>query len=516
MLKKPFIIIGMIIPLLSIAQDDALSLIETTSSPVIEEREAINTGSETESMDTSSFQTTKQRRRWSPRSKDSLAVTDKEKITRSLDLRSVLEEGFRKNPFEQIREQRREQIDLRKKDVNQGFWLPKVSLEMLASNHRVDRFRTSSESNPQMGAQQAPTGSVGLVMEEYSLFNWGRDYLQYLNDKSDLTRQNQQLLEARRRLKFNLITQYFNLIRIKEISRIKLEQLRQTSFIHRLAREKLNLRKIRAQEYYQTRSEYLRAQTEYQQAQYEVGLEEERMANFLGDDYQAGYRTIEQLKYTGLNANLDEAVKYSLNQSVPFRDAKLAYDNASRTYEKTVKDNLPLPKLSFNLGAYRTGFDPDGTTWNFETTNGSRNVELVAAINMKWTLIGENGFFNQRQNERVFLDKKVAEIGYYNAKREVEVKVRTIYKTIKFLEQKVSIAEFQYKNAQSNYDSTLDNYVAGRTTYPDIKLAIDNLVNSSVNSENVKYDHLLRKLELSDLMGLEDLPGENFEQLAVR
>ncbi len=504
------------IPLFSVAQDDALSLIETTSSPVIEEREAINTESSIDSMDTTTLKTTRSRRRWSPRAQDSMAITDKEKITRPLDLRSVLEEGFRKNPFEQIRTQQKEQIELRRKDVNQGFWLPKVSLEMLASNHRMDRFHTSSQSTQTMGAQQSPTGSVGLVMDEYSLFNWGRDYLQYLNDKSNLTRQNQQLHEARRRLKFNLISQYFNLIRFKEIARIKLEQLRQTSFIHRLAREKLNLRKIRAQEYYQTRSEYLRAQTEYQQAQYEVGLEEERMANALGDDYQPGYRTIEQLKYLGLNTNMDEAVKYALGQSVPYRDAKLAYDNASRTYEKTLKDNMPLPKLSFNLGAYRTGFDPNGTTWNFETTNGSRNVELVAAVNMKWTLIGENGFFNQRMNERVFLDKKIAEIGFYNAKREVEVKVRTIYKTIKFLEQKVSIAEFQYKNAQSNYDSTLDNYVAGRTSYPDIKLAIDNLVNSSINSENVKFDHLLRKLELSDNMGLEDLPGENFEQLAVR
>jgi len=504
------------IPLLSLAQDDALSLIETTSSPVIEDRDAINTDSGNDSADIPSFQTTKQRRRWSPRSQDSLAITDKEKITRSLDLRSILEEGFRKNPFQQIRGQQKEQIELRRKDVTQGFWLPKVSLEMIGANHKMDRFHTSSTSTPGTGAQQAPTGSVGIVMEEYSLFNWGRDYLQYLNDKSTLTRQNQQLLEARRRLKFNLITQYFNLIRIKEISRIKLEQLRQTSFIHRLAREKLNLRKIRAQEYYQTRSEYLRSQTEYQQAQYEVGLEEERMANFLGDDYQAGYRTVEQLKFVGLNTNLDEAVKYSLEQSVPYRDAKLNYENASRTYEKTIKDNLPLPKLSFNLGAYRTGFDPGGQSWDFQTSNGSRNVELVAAINMKWTLIGENGFFNQRQNERTFLDKKVAEISYYNAKREIEVRVRTIYKTIKFLEQKVQIAEFQYKNAQSNYDSALDNYVAGRTTYPDIKLAIDNLVNSSVNTENVKYDHLLRKLEISDSMGLEDLPGENFEQLAVK
>ncbi len=43
------------IPLLSFAQDDALSLIETTSSPVIEEREAINTDSGSDSADTTTF-----------------------------------------------------------------------------------------------------------------------------------------------------------------------------------------------------------------------------------------------------------------------------------------------------------------------------------------------------------------------------------------------------------------------------------------------------------------------------
>jgi hypothetical protein len=96
------------------------------------------------------------------------------------------------------------------------------------------------------------------------------------------------------------------------------------------------------------------------------------------------------------------------------------------------------------------------------------------------------------------------------------VKVRTIYKTLRYLEQKVEIAIFQHKNAQSNYDSALDNYIGGRTTYADIKLAIDNLVNSHVNSENVKFDHLVKKLELADFMGLEDFPGENFESLATR
>jgi outer membrane protein TolC len=484
------------------AQDEDLNFLETS----------VNT----DASSNSESSTTVKKSRWSVSRPQAGNDKDQDKQGKVLDLRSVIEEGFRRNPLEQIRAQQREQLDLSKTDIFQKFWFPTVGLELQTSNHRIDRFHESSQDFPGMGAQKAPTGSLGVVFDEYTLFNWGRDYLQYLNDKQVLNRGTQQLTESHRRLKFSLINQYFNLIRFKEILRIKQEQLRQTSFIHRLAREKLQLRKIKTQEYYQTRSEYLRSQTEYQQAQFEVGLEEEKIANLLGDEYQTSYRSYEQLKYVTISTSMDEALKSAQESSQPFRDAKVAYDVASRTYEKTLKDNLPLPKFGFNLGTYQTGFDPAGTTWNFETTDGNRNVELVASINMRWTLIGEGGLFNTRVNQQTYLSKRITEINFFNTRRELEVKVRTIYKTARYQEQKVEIAQFQSKNAQSNYDSALDNYIAGRTTYADIKLAIDNLVNSQVNSENVKYDHLVKKLELADFMGLEDLPGENFESLATR
>lgn len=435
---------------------------------------------------------------------------------RILDLRSIIEEGLRRNPFERIRYLQKEQNELNKTDLFQSFWLPNISLNLQTNNHLIDRLHSSSSHTQAMGAQDAPNGNFGLLIDDYTLFNWGRDYLAYLNEKQTLNRVNQQLQEGRRRLKFALINQYFNLIRTKEVLRIFQEQVRQTSFIHRISKEKLQLRKITVQEYYQTRSEYLRSQTQYQQAQFEVGIEEEKMANLLGDDYQGSYRTIEQLKFVGLNTSLEEALRYSQEYSVDFRDAKLAYDNSSRTYEKTLKENLPLPKFSFNLGSYSSSFNPNGTAWNYETGPGNRNVEIVASINMKWNLLGEGGFFNSRINKQAYLNQRISEINFFNTKRSLDVKVRTIYKTIRYLEQKVDISQYQHKNAQSNYDSVLDNYVSSKTSYADMKLAIDNLVNSHINTENVKYEHLLKKIELADYMGLEDFPGENFEALAVK
>jgi hypothetical protein len=59
---------------------------------------------------------------------------------------------------------------------------------------------------------------------------------------------------------------------------------------------------------------------------------------------------IEQLKFISVNTSMGEALKFAQEQSVDFRNAKLAYDTASRTYEKTLKDNLPLPRFDLNLG----------------------------------------------------------------------------------------------------------------------------------------------------------------------
>jgi hypothetical protein len=141
---------------------------------------------------------------------------------------------------------------------------------------------------------------------------------------------------------------------------------------------------------------------------------------------------------------------------------------------------------------------------------------MVAAVNMSWTLIGEKGLFNSRENKRAYLNKRIAEIQFFNTKREIDVRIKTLIRTIKFLEQKVTIADYQDKNARSNFDSTLKNYTTGRTDFPQIKLSLDNWVLSLINREDVKLDHLKKKLELAEIMGQDDLPGDNFDTLAVR
>jgi outer membrane protein TolC len=135
---------------------------------------------------------------------------------------------------------------------------------------------------------------------------------------------------------------------------------------------------------------------------------------------------------------------------------------------------------------------------------------------MKWAIFGDGGLFNTRTNQLSFIDKRISEIGFFNTKRELEIRVKNIFKMVRFLENKVQFAQFQSANAQKTLDSAMDNYLAGRSTFPDIKLALDGYVESQITLENSKFSHLLKKLELADLMGMEDFVGDNFEQLAVK
>lgn len=441
--------------------------------------------------------------------------TNLKNAARSINLREILEEGLRKNVDEKIRKHQRVKFDLAFQDDLETFWYPDLNLVAQSGPQSVRRLYEDTDDGE--GLTNHPNGYFGLSVGDYTVFNWGKDYLNYLNSKNSYQRNKQVLIEQRRALRFKLIAQYFNLVRAKKILRLRKEQQRHTSFIHRLAREKLSLKKIKPQEFFQTKAEFLLAQTKYQEANFQAALHDELLANLLGDDIQTTYKPQEILKFKMLGTNQSESLKLAGTKSPVFRTAKTELENANRSYERTLKENLPLPKFSIDFGAYNYNFDQSSGAYNsFATDDSNRNIELVATLNMKWSIFGDGGLLNSRKNKQAYLDKRIAEIKYSNTRRAADLKVRTLYRTIRHLEKKVEFSELQYKNGQVTFDSTLDNYMSGKTSFPDVKHALDNLINSNLEYENSKYSHLVKKFELSDIMGLEDFPGENFETLATK
>ena len=434
--------------------------------------------------------------------------------SRSLSLKGALEEGLRNNPDERVRDYDRELLNLSWTDTYEDFWYPNVSLFMRTDNTQgIDKWKTGNSGNTSPTTHTA-TGSMGLELGDYTLFNWGKDYLDYLSNRESYKRNKKIFDEARRELKHSIITQYFKNLLAKRKVQITKEQLRHASFIYRLGREKANLRKISKQEYYQARTEFLRAQNEHQKAKVDAEVEDEAFAYLLGDQLNTTYRLTDSLIYTKIRLPLRDAVRIGLTNAPEVLSAKVQMENGQRSYEKQLKENLPLPKFSVDLGTYTHSFSKDGSSKNYETLTGSKNIELVASINATWTLWGSGGFFNSRTTRSTLVNKQKYQRLYFDAKRNVESEARKIYHQIQTLERLIDITKMQSETSRKNFDVQLEKYMNGRNRFINLKHALEELKTNETYYEESLYSHIEQKIELAKLVGVEDFPGENFENNA--
>lgn len=434
--------------------------------------------------------------------------------SKRITLRDVIEEGLRLNSYEQVRQFTKEKLEIEWSDKHSDFWYPQLSLSINNSETLVDNLY--GDLNENSGTSKTPSGYVSLGFDDYTIFNWGKDYLDYLNSKESYKRQKESLKEQRRELRFKIISQYFNVVRTKEITRSKKNQLRHTSFIYRLAKEKLSLKKIRSQQFYQAKAEFLRAHNEFQESLYNVTAAEQELATTIGDNLTTSYSPLEQLKFKTLTTLSNTSFKFAMDKNPSFLSAQAKLTNANRSFQKALKENMPLPKFDLKLGAFKHQFSNTGAEDVVETSTGNRNVEVVASINMKWKIFGSGGLFNSHKDQTAYLDKRIAEIEYRESKRNVRVSVNSLHKKIRYLEKQYEASAALLKNMKITFDKALDNYIAGKTSFANIKLTLELLMNSHVEYENSKYLHLVTKLELANMIGLDDFPGESFEGLVIK
>ncbi len=434
---------------------------------------------------------------------------------KNLQLNDVIEQGLRRNYDQNIRGQQQELNEIAFSGVKSSFWLPELKISLTTDNQKIATLR-SSERTPTTPHSTSPSGTLGLSLGDYTVFNWGKDYALYLNQKSIFERNTQIYGESRRELKLDLINSFFTLMSSKNIEKIRQDQLRQSSFVYRLSKEKITIGKTSKQDYYQARSEYLKAQNEYHDAKIISDQTDENVAFQITDPIGTKYVINESLDYRRLKITLDEALKISEKNNPTLLTNKMLMENAERQYDVALKENMPLPKFSVNLGAYNKRFGPSTNTTRYETYGGSGNVELVASINTTWSLTGGDGFLNSNKLATARIGKEISMKEFEKNTHYTQSFIRQTYKTILSLQNQLVILEARLPSLQKTFDTILDNYLNGRAKFYDFSLSLEDLSSTKVFYEQIKLQHLQQKLTLARLMGVEDFPGENFELLATR
>ena len=432
---------------------------------------------------------------------------------KNLHLNDVIEQGLRKNYQQNILGQFDSLNELEFQGAKNAFWLPELKINLTTSNQRISTL--SSNSSTPINSS-TPTGALGLSLGDYTVFNWGKDYAIYLNKKSLYSRKKQVFDESKRELKLELISTYFNLLATKQIQKIRQDQLRHASYIYRLNKEKIAVGKTSKQDYYLARSEYLKAQNDYHEAKSSADVADENMAFLITDEIGTKYVLNEELDYKRIKITLDDSLALSAKNNPTILNNKTTVENAERSYDVALKENMPLPKFTVNLGAYNKNFGPGINSTTYETVSGSRNVELVASLNATWSLTGEDGFLNSNKLSIGRIGKEIAFKELEKNSHFSQSFIRQTYLSILSLQNQIIVLEARIPSLQKAFDTILENYINGKTKYYDFHLILDELTTVKVLYQQKKLQHLQEKLDLAKVTGIEDFPGENFEQLAVR
>ena len=436
-------------------------------------------------------------------------------VYKNLQLNDVLEQGLRKNYDQNLRGQRQELNEISFSGVKSAFWLPELKITLQTANQNISTLHESSRP-PLTPYSKSPTGNLGLSFGDYTVFNWGKDYALYLNAKNLYERNTQIYDESKRELKLDLINSYFTLLASKNIEKIRQDELRQTSFVYRLSKEKITVGKTSKQDYYQARSEYLKSQNDYHEAKIVADQADEGVAFQITDPIGTKYVINEALVYKRIKITLDDVLLYAEKSNPTLLTNKVLIDNADREYDVALKENMPLPKFTVNLGAYNKRFGAGIDSTRYETYSSSGNVELVASINTTWSITGANGFLNSNRLTTSRIGKEIARKEFEKNIHYTQSLIRQTYKTILSLQNQIVILEARIPSLQKSFDTILDNYLGGRTKFYDFSLSLQDLSDTKIFYEQTKLQHLKEKLTLARLAGLEDFPGENFEQLATR
>ncbi|NOT79863.1 MAG: TolC family protein [Bacteriovoracaceae bacterium] len=434
---------------------------------------------------------------------------------KNLQLNDVVEQGLRKNYDQNLREKKQEQNKITFDGVKSAFWMPELKINLTTNSQRISTLRTGSRA-PTTASTPYANGTLGLSLGDYTVFNWGKDYALYLNKKSLFERNTQIFDESKRELKLDLINTFFTLAATKNIEKIRQDQLRQTSFLYRLNKEKITIGKTSKQDYYQARSEYLRSQNLYHTAKIQADQTDENVAYYIADPIGTKYVILEGLDYKRIKISLDDALS-ALEQNNPtLLTSKMLMENAEREYDVAFKENLPLPKFTINLGAYNKRFGGATNSTVYETYSNSGRIEMVASINTTWSLTGADGLFNSNKMALSRINREITQKEFEKNNHSTQSNLRLTYKTIISLQNQIAILEARLPSLQKTFDTVLENYLANRSKFYDFTMALDDLTGTKIFYEETKLEHLKQKLTLARLMGVEDFPGENFDRLATR
>ncbi len=207
----------------------------------------------------------------------------------------------------------------------------------------------------------------------------------------------------------------------------------------------------------------------------------------IGLDIKDSVKISADINYKPVNINLDEAVKFALDNRTELQNAESDIELGKMSVDQVDSRGNISGLLSVNYG-----INKNDTRFQdiFHAFAEDRSLAFTLSVPvLDW---GKNN----RQTEAAEADLKMSKLNYDNEKQQIEKEIISVVHTINSAKARVEVLSKSVELAQKSYNISVSRFNSGNITSFDLSQTQLRLTDAKVNSLNALIDY---KLALADL-----------------
>jgi len=357
-----------------------------------------------------------------------------------------------------------------------------------------------------------PSGSaVSLVMGQYTLFNFWRDWAVYEKQRLQWLRSQEVFAEAVRQVRFSVTLAFFRMRMEQEKLDASKRSITISESIVELVKSRQRLGQATDSDVSSSYVDLLNAKNSFESRLTFAKQSLWQLNILLGDPIDSQYKLQDSIKYMPVKLTPEQAIKLYYDQAPATKQGKVSIRSAELDLGVAQKNRLPLPTVRFGgltVGFQNNYYGAKPTYYGSNQPNGSA-LDVSATVSLTLPLVGSGGLLNARNVEQTLLSLESAEVSIQNQRLFDESQIYQALAQLRENEQTIENQKQSLERSASLLDSLFsklsNKFVSSRLELRD---AIAQARDAEIALAEAQINHLGTKLSLSALIGTDLLPGE--------
>lgn len=409
------------------------------------------------------------------------------------------------------------QAELGYDDAWDRMFLPNITLTGYSTSNNTIYQLADTQAKTDGEAAKGhgyPSSSIALNLGSYTLFNFWKDRIQYDIARLQWDRSKQRYEEAKRNLRFRVITEYFKYKTETEKREAAKRSVDLTQAILNLVKSKVANGTATAADESSANVDYLNAKNQLNEISGSMRTVAWSFNQLLGEPVSSSFRLTSEFRYSLLQITPELALKLFRENSSSMKEAGLNLKVSELNVELAEKNRLPLPTVNISGITFSYGNTYYGTKPSRDTTASSGtisgNIDISTTIAVTWNLLGPGGLFNSRETERARIQRDQAEIQLARTDHSNTAAIVSMVSSIRYQEQTIANLKQSFESSATLLESLIGDMQNQKVSRLEFRDAVNQARDSEFSYKEMLLGHLVSKLSLAETLGVDQLPGDSF------